>query len=166
MIREIQQADIPALVEIYNYYISNTYITFEEETLNHTEMSSRVDKVQQADLPWLVIEKEGQVVGYAYASRWHHRDSYRHTVEVSVYMDHQQGGGGLGSQIFAQLLDLLKQKPIHIAISCIALPNPASVRLHEKFGMEKVGHFKEVGRKFDQWLDVGYWQISLDSDSK
>ena len=160
-IRPLVDADIPMITEIYNHYIQHTFITFEETLISTNDMASRVKKVLAADLPWLVIEEGNELMGYAYASQWHTRDSYRHTVEVSVYIDHNRAGGGYGSSLFGALLELLKQKPVHIAISCIALPNPASVRLHERFGMEQVGHFKEVGRKFDQWLDVGYWQLKL-----
>ncbi len=162
MIRAVQVTDAEAICDIYNHYIANTIITFEEQTITPADMLTRIEAVQGSDLPWFVIEdKTRQVVGYAYAAKWRERFSYRFSVEVTAYLSLEHSGQGLGSQLYQTLFDTLKNKGIHSVIGGITLPNDASVALHEKFNMNKVAHFKEVGLKFDQWLDVGYWQGTL-----
>ncbi len=162
MIRAIQEQDAKAISDIYNYYIENTVITFEEDTVNTQDISKRMATIQSADLPWLVVEDElGEILGYAYASKWRERFSYRFSVEVTVYLSPEQSGKGLGTQLYQALFTELKSRNIHSVIGGITLPNPASVAMHEKFSLEKVAHFKEVGFKFEQWLDVGYWQGTL-----
>lgn len=162
MIRAVQENDAKAICDIYNHYIANTIITFEEQTITPVDMLGRITKVLSAEHPWLVVEDEkGKVVGYAYATKWRERFSYRFSVEVTVYLLSEHGEKGLGSQLYQALFETLKAKGIHSVIGGITLPNVASVALHEKFGMEKVAHFKDVGLKFDLWLDVGYWQATL-----
>lgn len=161
MIREATREDAAALADIYNHYILNTVITFEEVALTADEFAKRIEKVQSAGHPWLVAQDGECVVGYAYAAKWHERAAYRHTVEVSVYLAHDCGGLGWGTRLYDTLFAALRETSVHIAIGGIALPNAASVAIHEKFGMEQVAHFHQVGRKFDQWIDVGYWQVQL-----
>jgi len=108
-----------------------------------------------------VVEEDGLVCGYAYATQWNKRAAYRKTAEVSVYLSHLATGKGLGSRLYEALFTQLREKQLHIVIGGVTLPNPASIALHEKFGMKKVAHFEQVGYKFGQWLDVGYWQVSL-----
>ena len=107
------------------------------------------------------MEDEGQVVGYAYASRWKSRCAYRYSVETTVYLSSAATGKGFGSLLYEHLIAELRQRSIHSLIGGIALPNNASVSLHEKLGFEKVAHFKEVGWKFNQWIDVGYWELII-----
>ncbi|MDQ8199880.1 GNAT family N-acetyltransferase [Pelagicoccus enzymogenes] len=164
-IRPATDRDGAAIAAIYNHYIASTVVTFEELAVDATEMAARIAKVQAAHLPWLVAEEDGEVVGYAYAAPWHVRAAYRYSVEVSVYLDHQATGRGLGSLLYEALFPILKSKKIHVAIGGLTLPNPASEALHQKFGMQKVAHYHEVGRKFGQWLDVGYWQTTLDDST-
>ncbi|TWT63424.1 arsinothricin resistance N-acetyltransferase ArsN1 family B [Rubinisphaera italica] len=161
IVRLATSADAAAIVEIYNYYITNTIITFEEEVISEAEMSRRMFDIAALNLPWLVAEVEGQVAGYAYAGQFRTRIAFRYTVEVTVYLDMKYAGRGLGSKLYEELFAKLKELGIHVAIGGISLPNESSVALHEKFGMEKVAHFKEVGYKFDQWIDVGFWQRML-----
>ncbi|HWV15632.1 MAG TPA: arsinothricin resistance N-acetyltransferase ArsN1 family B [Cellvibrio sp.] len=156
-IRACEIKDIPSLCEIYNHYIEETVITFEEKAVTTEEMSRRVNSIQQS-FPWLVCVRDNEVVGYAYASTWKERSAYRHTVEVTVYVKHSGVGKGVGKALYQALLELLKPADYHILLACIALPNEASVGLHEYFGFKKIAHFAEVGRKFNRWLDVGYWQ--------
>ena len=158
MIRPVQPKDVPALTDMYNYYIRETTVTFEEEEIAPDNMQSRIQKVEAANLPWLVAEEQDEIVGYAYATKWKERSAYRHSVEISIYVDHNNHGNGWGTKLYQALFTELQKKNIHVAIGGITLPNDASIALHEKFGMEKVAHFKEIGFKFGQWLDVGYWQ--------
>lgn len=162
MIRAATGADAPALCTIYNHYIENTVISFEEIALGSDAMAARVEQVQSVGLPWLVAEDDsGRLFGYAYASTWKARAAYRHSVEITVYLDPQATAQGIGSALYHALFAALPKRGVHAAVACIALPNEHSVALHEKFGMRKVAHFNEVGYKFGRWLDVGYWQITL-----
>lgn len=161
MIRPVSPADAEAIARIYNHYVLNTAITFEEAAVATEEMAGRIDTLKTAGLPWLVLENSGQIVGYAYASQWKARSAYRYTAEITVYLDLAHTGQGYGSQLYEPLLAQLRKKGAHVVLACIALPNTASIALHEKFGLQKVAHFREVGFKFGQWLDVGYWQVLL-----
>lgn len=159
VIRDAVAKDATSIADIYNHYISESVVTFETETINSEDMLSRISKVQSDDLPWLIAEDiTGKLIGYAYATKWRERFAYRFSVEVTVYLSPTFIGNGLGSQLYVALFSALKSRSIHSVIGGITLPNPASVALHEKFGLEKVAHFKEVGFKFKQWRDVGYWQ--------
>lgn len=161
MIRSATRNDADAIARIYNHYILNSVITFEEDALLPTEMAGRIGKVQALSLPYLVEERDGQVVGYAYATRWHDRSAYRYSVETTIYLDADHLGKNIGSGLYAALLQQLKERGMHVAIGGIALPNPGSVALHEKLGFRKVAHYGEVGFKFNRWIDVGYWQYAL-----
>jgi L-amino acid N-acyltransferase YncA len=160
-IRPASAADGEALARIYNPYILDTVVTFEEEPVSAAEMAERVLEVGVLSLPWLVGERDGQVLGYAYAARWRSRVSYRFSTETTVYLEPGQGGNGYGFRLYAALLEALRQTDMHAAIGGIALPNAASVALHEKLGFAKVAHFPEVGFKLGRWVDVGYWQKLL-----
>ena len=150
------------MARIYNHYITNTIVTFEVEEVTGEEMLRRIRQVQSDSLPWLVAVDQREVVGYSYASRWHARYAYRFSVETTVYLDHRHGGRGLGSRLYETLLQLLIDRGMRTAIGGIAIPNAASVALHEKFGYRQTAHYKEVGFKFDRWIDVGYWQLMLE----
>ena len=160
-IRDANKTDASAVAAIYNRYILTTSISFEEAPVPEAEMAQRMADVQAAGLPWLVLEADGAVLGYAYATKWRVRHAYRFSVESSVYLDHEKAGQGYGTALYHALLAKLRASDYHLVIGGIALPNPASVALHEKMGFEKVAHFKEVGYKFGRWVDVGYWQLSL-----
>ena len=161
LVRPATLPDAAPMARIYNYYVSATIVTFEEEAVEREDFERRLRDVQSASLPWLVAEQGSEIVGYAYASPWKRRYGYRFSVEVTVYLDPTCARRGIGTKLYGQLLPTLKAAGIRVAIGGIALPNDASVLLHEKFGFEKVAHFKKVGIKFDQWIDVGYWQLSL-----
>lgn len=157
--RHFQAGDETVIVDIYNHYIQHTTITFEETPLSALEMRDRIDACTQK-YPWLVCEVDGQVMGYAYATAWKARAAYRHTVEATVYVREGCAGQGIGKALYTALLAALFEQGCHVVLGCIALPNAASVGLHEHMGFKQVAHFPEVGRKFEQWLDVGYWQIT------
>jgi phosphinothricin acetyltransferase len=161
MIRSATKDDANAIARIYNHYILNSVITFEEEAVSPTEMAGRIGKVQGAGLPYLVEERDGAVIGYAYAGRWHERSAYRYSVETTIYLDADHVGKRIGSTLYVALLAQLKERGLHVAIGGIALPNAGSVALHEKLGFRKVAHYAEVGFKFDRWIDVGYWQYAI-----
>ncbi|MBV5303756.1 MAG: N-acetyltransferase [Chlorobium sp.] len=161
-VRACESKDIAAICAIYNHFIKNTTITFEEETLSEVDMQVRVESYQKI-YPWLVGCHQGSVVGYTYATRWKERIAYRHTAEATIYVKAGAAGNGYGKALYSALLESLCKTGCHVVLGCIALPNEASVGLHESFGFRKVAHFCEVGRKFGQWLDVGYWELQLPS---
>ncbi|MFL6427394.1 MAG: arsinothricin resistance N-acetyltransferase ArsN1 family B [Acidobacteriaceae bacterium] len=160
MIRTGTTADAEAICAIYNHYVLETAITFEEAAVTPAEMASRIKETLQS-LPWLVWEVGAAVQGFAYASKWKGRCAYRHSAEVTVYLDPKFTGRGIGSQLCEGLLADLRGRNFHAAIGGIALPNAASIALHERLGFHKVAHFEQVGQKFGRWIDVGYWQILL-----
>ncbi len=160
MIRSATEDDAEAICGIYNHYVRETVITFEEEPVSAEEMRNRVSEVTKT-FPWLVYVTENRIVGYAYATLWKSRSAYRHTVESTVYVAPGFSGRGIGSGLYNALITELRERGVHAVVGIIALPNPVSIALHEKIGFEKAAHFKQVGRKFDQWIDVGYWQLIL-----
>ncbi|MBK8980589.1 MAG: N-acetyltransferase [Planctomycetes bacterium] len=161
LVRAATGADAEALARIYNHYVANTIVTFEEELVPPGEMARRIAATAAEALPWLVAECGEEVVGFALASKWKGRCAYRFSVEITVYADHAWTRRGIGSHLYGRLLPDLRGRGMHSAIGGIALPNPASVALHEKFGLRKVAHFREVGFKLGRWIDVGYWQVTL-----
>jgi phosphinothricin acetyltransferase len=150
-IRAVKPSDSEALAEIYNHYVVGTVVTFEETPISGAEMEQRIDAVHSASLPWLVAEKDGRAVGFAYASPWKTRSAYRFSVEVTVYLAHGSAGCGIGTRLYRELIAILQTLDTHAVIGGIALPNDASVALHQKFGFEKIA----------QWIDVGYWERIL-----
>ena len=158
--------DAAPIARIYNHYVADSIVTFEEEPVVAAEMRSRIEAILSASLPWFVAVDGTEVVGYAYASPWKPRRGYRFSVEVTVYLDPARAHSGIGSKLYSKLLPTLASAGFHSAMGGIALPNDASVRLHEKFGFEKVAHFKESGIKFGQWIDVGYWQLLFSSTAR
>lgn len=160
MIRNAKPEDAQAICAIYNYYVLNTIVTFEEDTVFADDMADRINKVLEKYV-WLVYEQEGEIVGYAYAGEWKSRCSYRFSVESSVYLKNGFSGNGIGSKLYDALLRELNKTNIHAVIGGISLPNKGSIALHEKFGFEKIAQFKEVGYKFEKWIDVGYWEKIL-----
>lgn len=160
-IRAAVADDAKAIAAIYNHYVATTTISFEEQPVGDAEMAQRITDVQVAGLPWLVAEQDHQVLGYAYASKWRVRHAYRFSVESSVYLAPQSARQGLGTALYTALLAQLGEQGYHLVIGGIALPNEASVALHEKMGFRKVAHFGEVGFKFGRWIDVGYWERKL-----
>jgi len=161
MIRSINSRDTEAVVNIYNYYIGNTIVSLEEKPILGCDMLERIATVQSAGYPWLVAEDQNEIVGYAYANQWNNRAAYKHTAEVSVYLSYLGISSGWGTKLYESLFEKLRNMSIHMVIGGISLPNPASVALHEKFGMAQVANFKEVGYKYGKWIDVGYWQGEL-----
>ena len=158
-IREVTPKDAAQIAEIYNYYIETSHATFELEAIDAAEMKSRIRDILEKNYPFFVGEENGEIVGCAFAHQFKARRAYRHSVEVSVYLKNGFEGKGVGSALYQKLFSEISERDFHAIIAGISLPNDASVKLHEKFGFEKVAHFKEVGFKFGRWIDVGYWQI-------
>lgn len=161
VIRNLTLADVPDLCRIYNHYVVHSIATFEQEPVSEEEMAHRMSIVTR-HFPWLVVEGEGQVTGFAYANFWKARRAYRQTLEATIYLSHDVLGQGLGLGLYQALHEQLRERnDCHRVLACISLPNPASVALHEKLGYRRVGYFSEVGKKFGRWVDVEYWQLDL-----
>jgi L-amino acid N-acyltransferase YncA len=160
VIRDAAAADAPAICAIYNLYVLSTVITFEEAPVEAASMAERIAEIRRAH-PWLVCELDGEIAGYAYAGPWRTRTAYRFATETTIYLAPGHTGRGVGRTLYEALLAELARRGYRCAMGGIALPNPASVALHEKVGFVKVAHFREVGWKLDRWIDVGYWQRML-----
>lgn len=159
-IRAVSAADAAAICAIYNPYVLETVISFEQNPVAEADMAQRI-RDTTAHYPWLVAEADGKVVAYAYASRWRTRAAYDWALESTVYVDQAHTGRGIAKPLYLELLRELQSRGIRAVVGCIALPNDASVALHEKCGFVKVAHFPQVGRKFERWVDVGFWQVTL-----
>jgi L-amino acid N-acyltransferase YncA len=158
MIRNVNPKDAKEICKIYNHYIEETIITFEVDPVSLRAMRERITEISK-DLPWVVLDDNQGITGYAYASRWKSRCAYQYSVESTVYVHPGEIGKGIGTRLYQELLRLLQNAGYHAVIGGIALPNEASVALHEKLGFEKIAHFKDVGFKFGRWIDVGYWEL-------
>ncbi len=161
IIRPANSADALQVSEIYNHYIATSHATFEIEPIEAGEMARRIDEVCGGGYPFLVCDDDGEVVGYAYGRQFRPRSAYGYSIEVSVYTKLGCERQNIGTMLYEKLFSEIKSRDFHVIIAGISLPNDASVRLHEKFGLEKVAHFREVGSKFDRWIDVGYWELIL-----
>ena len=159
VVRAATASDAAQIASIYNYYVGNTVITFEETTVSPQEMAGRIADVQSKGLPWLVAELEGSAVGYCYATPWKTRSAYRHSVETTIYLLNGFAGRGIGRTLYSALLSILEERGTHAVMGGAALPNAASVALHESLGFKQVATFRQVGFKHDQWVDVAYWQL-------
>jgi len=160
MIRKVELKDAEEIVKIYNHYILNTVVTFEEEALTKADMEERIKEKTKSN-PWIVFEEEGHILGYAYLGTFRERSAFRHTKESSIYLDKGVVGKGIGGKLYKELIKLAKDYKVNVIIGVITLPNPASIVLHNKLEFERIGSFNEVGFKQDKWLDVDFWQKKI-----
>ncbi|MDR1353071.1 MAG: GNAT family N-acetyltransferase [Treponema sp.] len=160
MIRPVTANDASVLCGIYNYYITGTVFTFEEEELGPEAMEKRIRNIT-GKYPWLVWEEGGEILGYAYAHAWHERAAYRFSAEDTIYVRHDARGRGIGRRLLSRIIEILRQTNIHVLMAVITVPNKKSVTLHENFGFKKAAQFHEIGFKMNRWLDVGYWELLL-----
>ena len=161
MVRAATADDAVDIAYIYNYYVATSHATFEIEPVDLAEMQRRIAACLDRGYPFLVCVDGDEITGYAYGHEYRERTAYRQTVEVSVYVRPGHDGKKIGTSLYEALFDEIKSGDFHAVVAGISLPNDASIHLHEKFGMEKVAHFREVGRKFDRWIDVAYWELGL-----
>ena len=160
MIRLATPEDAPALQAIYAPIVTGTVISFELEPPTVAEMADRIRKTIPA-YPWLVLERDGRILGYAYAGAHRVRPAYRWSVDVSVYVAEAGRRQGVGRALYERLFVLLRRQGYHAAFAGIALPNPASVALHEAVGFVPLGVYRDVGFKHDQWVDTVLMQRHL-----
>lgn len=160
VIRPAQVEDAEAIRAIYAPFVEETTVSFEEVPPDRAEMARRIETIS-TDYPFLVATRDEAVIGYAYASQHRTRAAYRTSVDVAVYVDPLAKGQGVGRALYEELLPRAAARGYHAAFAGIVLPNEASVALHKAVGFEPVGVYREVGRKFGRWLDVGWWQKRL-----
>ena len=154
------EADLVAINDIYNHYVFHSTCTYQEEP-EPIESRRRWFKHHGEKYPVTVATIDGAVVGWGSLSRYHARSAYGKTVENSVYVHPQMHRRGIGSAILADLITRARALEYRTIIASIDGDQAASVALHAKFAFQKVGHFKEVGFKFNRWLDVIYMQLML-----
>ena len=160
-IRATEEADVAALTAITNDIIATTAIHFGYDPLGPEDLPN-LWRAHRDRFPWLtMVDDAGAIHGYAKAGTWRERAAYQWTCETTIYMTATSRGQGYGRMLYLALLDECKRRGFHSAVGGITLPNPASVRLHEAIGFVAVGVFKDAGRKFDRWHDVGFWQRIL-----
>jgi L-amino acid N-acyltransferase YncA len=162
-VRPADERDAEGICAIYAPNVHDSPISFETEPPTIGEIARRIREAL-VDRPWIVLEDEGGVLGYAYAAPHRGRLAYLWSVEVSVYVAEDARRGGVGQRLYQALFDLLRQQGYYNAYAGITLPNPASVGLHESLGFEAVGVYQKVGFKMGQWHDVGWWRLALQSD--
>lgn len=160
-IRKVTLDDAKGICNIYNYYVENTAITFETVAVSESEMQQRIKGFLDEGFPYFVGEINGKIVGYCYLHNWNNRCAYSSTKEVTIYLDKDLQGKGVGTILYQHLFKEIYKDDVHALIAGICIPNESSVRLHEKFGFKQASHMKEIGWKFDQWRDVGHWQLVI-----
>lgn len=162
-IREATTADAPACAAIYAHWVEHSTATFEEVPPGPDELARRIAKARERHT-WLVAERDGTVLGYAYAGEFKARAAYRYSCEVSVYVDVAARGGGVGRSLYAVLLARVTELGFRTACGGVTLPNAASVALHVGLGFEPVGTYRRIGWKHGAWRDVQWFQKSLGGD--
>ena len=160
-IRQAVESDAKSILEIYDFYVRNTAITFEVSSPTEEQMRDRIRTYLK--LGWLVYEVEGKVAGYAYASPHRSREAYQWCCEVSAYVDQAYHRKGIGRDLYIRLLEILRGRGFVHAYAGITLPNAASVRLHESHGFSQLAIYPQIGFKMGKWHDVGWWSLMLNS---
>ncbi|MBV7297048.1 GNAT family N-acetyltransferase [Enterovibrio paralichthyis] len=156
-IRTATAADLPAINAIYNHYVKHTSITFDYDEWEIERREAWFNKLTDSDGYYHVLVKEddqGEVIGFAYNGEFREKLAYKVSSEITIYLHHECHAKGLGSALMQTLLEKMAHSPVKRAYSVITLPNPASIRLHEKFGFQQVGILTNVGYKFDQFHSV------------
>ncbi|MDF5734531.1 MULTISPECIES: arsinothricin resistance N-acetyltransferase ArsN1 family B [unclassified Nostoc] len=162
-IRLANESDALKMLAIYGPIVRETSISFEIEPPSKTEFEGRIQNYQQ-QMPWLVCEVNSELLGYAYATPYRTRAAYQWSVESSVYINVEYRRKGVAKALYTSLFALLQLQGYYNVFAAIALPNPASVAVHEAVGFSPVGVFRKVGYKFRKWHDVGWWQLSLQQE--
>ena len=160
--RPATTADLPAIAEIYAHYVVNSVASFELEAPTDDEWQQRFAKVAAAGFPFLVVEREGKVAGYAYCLPWKDRPAYQGTVEDSIYLAPWATGQGAGSELLGALLEASRAADVREVIAVIAdSGDPSSIALHKKLGFDEAGRLRQVGHKHGRDIDTVLLQCSL-----
>jgi phosphinothricin acetyltransferase len=162
-IRDARPDDLPHIREIYNYYVTNSTVTFDEDTTSLKEWKSKYAYLRKLGMPFLVAQSpSGQILGYALVTPWKQKKAYRFTVENSIYLGQASAGKGLGTALMQALVDASKRAGLKEMIAVIADKGAdASLKMHARFGFKEIGRMGHVGYKFDRWLGTVLLQKSL-----
>jgi phosphinothricin acetyltransferase len=162
-IRNASAIDCSAICDIYNFYINESVITFDEEAMQVSSWEEKLQLVQNLKLPFIVaVSDSGELVGFAYLAPWRQKSAYRKTSENTIYLKQGAIGQGIGPRLLAELLRLGKEAGINEVVAVISDSDAeTSIKMHKKFGFKKVGHLPRVGFKFNRWLGVILLQKSL-----
>lgn len=160
-VREAQLSDAQAISDIYNHYVETSTCTFELQPESHQKRTQWLKDHEAEKLPVIVVEQNGVVVAWGSLSYYHSRCAYRQSVEPSIYVHHDHTKKGLGSEVMRNLIDLARARNYHCLVGLACSENAFSIRMSESLGFQKIGELKEVGRKFDRWLDVMILQMLL-----
>jgi len=157
LVRDAIEKDVDSINNIYNYEVLNGVATFDTEPKTYEERLEWLNH-HSSKYPCIVVEKEGKTLAWGSLTQYSTRKAYDGTCEISIYVDKESRGMGLGKIIIAELLERAKKNGIHVILSRVAGENEASKTLHINFGFELVGILKEVGYKFDRYIDVNFYQ--------
>ncbi|UXN74441.1 GNAT family N-acetyltransferase [Devosia sp. A8/3-2] len=160
-LRPFQWSDIPTITNIYRHYVENTAITFDTEAPDETTIAEKYAGLKRLGHPVIIAEREGKVLGYAYASFYRPRAAYRFTCEDSIYLDPTATGKGSGKLLLTELLAQSKAFGFKQMLAVITADTANSITIHEKFGFTHVGRYEAVGYKFNRWHDIVHLQLSL-----
>ena len=160
ILRSIEEKDVKACLDLYNYYVLNTTCSFEEAEVTFEDFSARVKKIG-AKYPYIVAEIDGKVLGFAYVHEFAVRSAYRFAVELSLYVEREARGKNIGSALLQEILKRCKKAGFTQVISIITAENEASCAFHERKGFKFVGEVEKVGYKFGKWLNIKYYQIEV-----
>lgn len=158
ILRIAHRDDAEDVLKIYAPFIRETSLTFEIEIPSVTDFSNRITSYLK-DWPWIIAESDGEIAGYAYASKYRERKGYQWSVECSIYLAEQFMSSGIATRLYAALFDILKLQGYRNVYAVINLPNDRSVRFHEKMGFKWFATYEKVGYKLGKWKDVGWWVL-------
>lgn len=165
IIRLAERRDVPGILEIYSPFILNTSVTFEETVPDEESFWKRMQEIM-TELPILVCEIDGRIAGYAYASGYRSRASYRWTKEVSVYIHPDFHRRKIADALYTSLHELVRYQGISNLLAIITMPNESSVAFHEYFGYRKCAEFSKVGYKLGEWQNVGWFELFIQDEKK
>lgn len=162
-IREAELADCYAICEIYNFYIQNSVVTFDEQVFDFKHWEDKLGYLNKLGLPFIVaVTDSGEILGFAYLGPWRQKSAFRKTVENSIYLRPASTGKRIGTKLMEELLERGKKAGVKEVVAVISDTGAeSSVRLHEQFGFKKQGHLGKVGYKFERWLGTILMQKSL-----
>ncbi|NRA12899.1 MAG: N-acetyltransferase family protein [Crocinitomicaceae bacterium] len=164
-IRPAQVSDVSAILEIFNYEIKNSTVVYHYDERSYEEQLQWLADKNQAGMPVLIAEQDNKILGFGTYGIFRPWEGFKFSVEHSVYVDKNSRGGGIGKSILSKLIQIAKNNKLRIMIAGIDASNEKSIQFHEQFGFYEVGTFREVGFKFDRWLDVTFMQLNLTESS-
>ncbi|MCF0052779.1 N-acetyltransferase family protein [Dyadobacter chenwenxiniae] len=164
IIRSAAPKDLPSLLEIINHAILNTTAIYDYEPRSLEEQKEWFEKMFNDGMPVIVAEREGKVIGYGSYNIFRPKIGYKFSVEHSIYLDEKSRGLGVGGKLLGSLIQRARESGLHSMIAGIDATNRGSIEFHKKYGFVEKGYLKEVGYKFDQWLDLVFMQLLLEED--